>query len=74
MPPHPAVLTAALLSILVLIRPRTANYNGKLLAYGRIQTASEGPNKRGPPHAYVHALAVPVGRAWLLPQPGSCAM
>ena len=60
---------AALLLILMLLRPRDANYNGELLVCGRIQTASEAPNERGPAPACVHALAPPVGRVWLLPQP-----
>ena len=65
---------AAPSSILVPVRPRHAILNGKLLVGGRIQTASETPNKRGRVRAYTHALALPVGWVWRLPQPGPWAL
>ena len=44
------------------------------MACGRIQTASEAPNKRGRLRVYVHALTLPVGRAWRLSQPNLYAL
>ena len=58
-----------LYSILVLVPIGTTIRNSAHIACGRIQTASEAPNESKSPPAYVHPLALPVGRAWWLPQP-----
>ena len=53
--------------MLGLVPVGTANHNSELLAYVRIQTASEASNKRGRYVTCVHTLGSPVGLvSWLL--------